>query len=84
MTCRERRASFIASWAYVAIDGAEHLRAHGFKREAKGLSRAVTALLSLAAVDVGSDVLGAAMERVADHLDAADLSECPQDGGAVH
>lgn len=84
LTCRESRALFIASWAYVATGGAEHLRAHGYKREAKGLSRAVEVLLSLTAVDVGSDVLGAAMQRVADHMDAADLSEGPQDGGAVH
>lgn len=84
LTCRESRARFVASWAYIAVGGVEHLRAHGYKRDAKGLSRAVEALLSLTAVDVGGDVLGAAMQRVADEMDAADLSECPLDGELVH
>lgn len=80
MTCRRARARQIAWWAYLAIDGAEFLRSEGNKRDAKGLRRAVEALLNHAAVDVGRDNLVAAMAEVDAMVDglpetAGELSE---------
>ena len=61
MTCMEQRALHIAAWAYIALEGADHLQAHGRKRDAKGLRRAVKALLELSEQEVGADTLGRAM-----------------------
>ena len=78
MTCREERARQIAWWAYLAVEGAEYLRSTGNKRDAKGLRRAVEALLDHAAVDVGRDVLSAAMTEICARLD-----EIPETAGEL-